>query len=193
MAARTRSGRPSTEHLTHIDEHGRARMVDVTGKPSTSRAAEARCLVRTTVDVAAALATLPGGADLVEDARFSGILGAKKTSSLIPLCHSIRIDEVTIDLEVVPDGLRVTAMAEIVERTGVEMEALTGCAVAALVFVQSLIGLDPSTSIESLTLWRKSGGRTGTWWRSESGEMHGESPVPSVREPVGAMPQDGPP
>ena len=165
----------SNRRLTHVDEHGKAHMVDVTGKPPTRRVAEARCSVRTTADVAALLAESSGGIDLVETARFSGILAAKKTSSLIPLCHPIRIDGVTVDVEVVPDGFRIIAVAEITERTGVEMEALTACAAAALVLLQPLLDADPHTSIEGLTLWRKTGGRSGTWLRSETGEMHGEN------------------
>ena len=92
--------------LTHVDEHGKAHMVDVTGKPPTRRVAEARCSVRTSADMAALLADPLGGADLIESARFSGMLAAKKTSSLIPLCHPIRIDGVTVDIESAPEGFR---------------------------------------------------------------------------------------
>ena len=175
----TVTGRPendrSTGRLTHIDEHGHAHMVDVTGKPPTRRAAEARCSVRTTADVTALLVELPGDIDLVEAARFSGIQAAKKTSSLIPLCHPIRLDGVTVDVEVATDGFRIVAVTEVIERTGVEMEALTACAAAALTLLQPLLHIDPLTSIEGLTLWRKTGGRSGTWRRSEDGEMSVES------------------
>lgn len=167
----------STGRLTHVDEHGKAHMVDVTGKPLTRRVAEARCCVRTSADVAAVLVDPAGVTDLIEAARFSGILAAKKTSFLIPLCHPIRIDCVTVDVEAAPDGFRVIAVAEITERTGVEMEALTACAAAALVLLQPLLGADPQTSIEGLTLWRKTGGRSGTWQRSEAGEMNGEEKI----------------
>jgi len=159
--------------LTHVDEHGKAHMVDVTGKEPTLRIAEARCSVRTTVDVSGLMVD-PLGPDLVESARFSGILAAKQTSSLVPLCHPIRLEGVAVDVQYAPDGFRVSAEAAITDRTGVEMEALTACTVAALVLVQPLLELDPLASIEDLTLWRKTGGRSGTWRRSPDGGMHAE-------------------
>jgi len=152
--------------LTHVDEHGKAAMVDVTGKPLTRRVAEARCSVRTTADVAVVLADPAVGADLIESARFSGILAAKKTSSLIPLCHPVRIEGVSVDIEVAPDGFGVLAVVTVTERTGVEMEALSACAAAALVLLQPFLDLDPRASVEELTLWHKSGGRSGSWQRS---------------------------
>ena len=160
--------------LTHVDEHGKAHMVDVTGKPLTRRIAEARCSVRTTADLDAVLRESLGGSNLVETARFSGMLAAKKTASLIPLCHPIPIDGVTVDIEVLRDGFRIIAVAEVTERTGVEMEALTACAAAALVLLQPLLETDPHASIEALTLWRKTGGRSGSWQRSEAGGMSRE-------------------
>jgi cyclic pyranopterin phosphate synthase len=165
----------SNGRLTHVDERGKAHMVDVTGKTPTRRVAEARCRVRTEVDMAALLTDPLDAADLIESARFSGMLAAKKTSSLIPLCHPIRIDGVTVEVEVVPDGFRVAAVAEITERTGVEMEALTACAATALVLIQPVLHADPWASIDDLTLWRKTGGRSGTWQRTENGEMLGDS------------------
>jgi cyclic pyranopterin monophosphate synthase len=161
--------------LTHVDEHGKAHMVDVTGKDSTLRIAEARCSVRTAADVSEVLADPTVGPDLVESARFSGVLAAKQTSSLIPLCHPIRLDGVAVDIQQAPNGFWVTAEATITDRTGVEMEALTACTVAALVLVQPLLELDPLASIEDLTLWRKTGGRSGTWQRSPTGRMPAES------------------
>jgi cyclic pyranopterin monophosphate synthase len=151
---------------THLDEHGHARMVDVTAKPRTSRRAVARCTVVTTVAAVAALSDIHDGVDPVEAARVAGIQGAKQTSSLIPLCHPIRIDRVSVDIKVGADRIQITAVTEIVERTGVEMEALTACAVAGLSLVDSLLDLDPSVSVEDLTLWHKSGGRSGEWQRS---------------------------
>jgi len=153
--------------FTHLDEHGRARMVDVTAKPLTRRLAVARCAVLTTVDAVAALGDAGSGVDPVEAARVAGILGAKQTSSLIPLCHPIRIDRVSVDMQIGDDWIEITAVTEIVERTGVEMEALTACAVAGLTLVCSLLELDPEVSMEELTLWHKSGGRSGDWQRSE--------------------------
>jgi cyclic pyranopterin phosphate synthase len=169
-ASADRSGR-----LTHVDEHGKAHMVDVTGKDPTLRIAEARCSVRTTADVSKVLADPTVGPDLLESARFSGILAAKQTSSLIPLCHPIRLDGVAVDIQQAPSGFRVTAEAAITDRTGVEMEALTACTVAALVLVQPLLEMDPLASIEDLTLWRKTGGRSGTWQRSSDGGMETRS------------------
>ena len=159
-------GPPPAAPLTHVDEHGKAHMVDVTGKPMTRRVAEARCSVRTSADTAAAI-----GAELVEEARISGIMAAKQTSALLPLCHPIPIHGMTVDVVSEPGGLRVSAVAEVTERTGVEMEALTGCAVAALVLLQPLLVVDRDSSIEELTLWSKRGGRSGNWQRSEDGRM----------------------
>jgi cyclic pyranopterin phosphate synthase len=164
----------TARRLTHVDEHGKARMVDVTGKEPTLRIAEARCSVRTTADVSTVLADPAIGPDLVESARFSAIQAAKQTSYLIPLCHSIRLDGVAIDIRQAPDGFRITAEAAVFERTGVEMEALTACAAAALVLLQPLLEVDPSTSIEDLTLWRKTGGRSGTWRRDPYVGMQAE-------------------
>jgi len=163
-----RSGR-----LTHVDEHGKAHMVDVTGKVPTLRVAEARCSVRTSADVTRVLADPVNGADLLETARFAGILAAKQTSHLIPLCHPIRLDGIAVDIRQVSDGFSVIAEAAITDRTGVEMEALTACAASALVLLQPLLEVDPLSSIEGLTLWRKTGGRSGPWQRSEDGEMLG--------------------
>ena len=153
--------------LTHLDGQGRARMVDVTAKPLTRRLAVARCAVVTTVDAVAALAAPRDGLDPVETAHVAGMQGAKQTSSLIPLCHPIRIDGVSVDMHVGEDRIEITAVTEIVERTGVEMEALTACAVAGLTLVCSLLELDPEASVQDLTLWHKSGGRSGEWQRSE--------------------------
>jgi cyclic pyranopterin phosphate synthase len=164
----------SGTRLTHVDEHGKAHMVDVTAKAPTLRIAEARCSVRTTADVTEVLAD-PTGPDLLEAARFTGILAAKRASSLIPLCHPIRIDGVAVDVQQASDGFRIIAEAVATDRTGVEMEALTACAAAALVLFQPLLDVDPLTSIEGLTLWRKTGGRSGTWQRWEDGEIQVEN------------------
>ncbi len=165
----TSGGAGSKDVLTHIDEHGKAHMVDVTGKQVTVRVAEARCLVRTTADMVA-LATDPStGMDLLESARVAGIMAAKQTASLIPLCHPIRIDGIEVDVEVGENGVHIRAVAAIVDRTGVEIEALTACTVAALVVIQPLLAVDDQAAIEQLTVWHKSGGRSGTWSRSVNG------------------------
>jgi cyclic pyranopterin monophosphate synthase len=152
--------------LTHLDEEGRARMVDVSAKPLTRRVAVARCAVITQVDAVEALGDTRHKLDPVEAARVAGIQAAKQTSSLVPLCHSIRINQVSVDLEMSPHRIEITAITEIVERTGVEMEALTACTVAGLTLVCSLLELDPDVSMEELTLWHKLGGRSGEWHRS---------------------------
>ena len=159
---RNRAGRA----LTHLDEHGHAHMVDVTAKPLTRRVAVARCAVVTTVDAVAALVDAGNGLDPVEAARVAGIQGAKQTSSLVPLCHSIRVDHVAVGVEVSPHRIEISAVTEIVERTGVEMEALAACAVAGLTLIRSLLEFDQEVSMEELTLWHKSGGRSGEWQRS---------------------------
>ena len=169
-SARTDGGGAGASGLTHIDGQGRAQMVDVTAKPLTHRVAMARCSVITSADTAVLLSDVEGLGDPVEHARIAGMQAAKLTSSLIPLCHSIRIDRVAVDLEVVPHGVEVSAVTEIVERTGVEMEALTACAVDGLTLLAAVIEHDPEASMEDLTLWHKSGGRSGTWQRAGSGD-----------------------
>jgi cyclic pyranopterin phosphate synthase len=160
------AGRGAEGELTHVDRQGKARIVDITGKAPTVREAEARCSVVTTADLGAWL-TDSERADLIESARFAAILAAKQTAVLIPLCHPIRIDGIAVDVRAATDGFRVRAVATITERTGVEMEALTACTVAGLVLLQPLLEVDPDTSVEGLTLWRKTGGRSGTWLRSQ--------------------------
>ncbi len=166
-----RSGR-----LTHVDEHGKAHMVDVTGKPLTARTAEARCVVRTTPEVVRMVtdpvATDPvTGVDLLESARVAGIMAAKQTASLVPLCHPLRIDGVDVEVVAAPEGVRIRAVVAILDRTGVEIEALTACTVAALVVMQPVMGLDTAASIEELAVWHKSGGRSGTWRRAADGSV----------------------
>jgi cyclic pyranopterin monophosphate synthase len=152
--------------LTHIDGHGRAHMVDVTAKPLTKRVAVAKCVVATNANALLTLGEHSDGLNVVEAARLAGIQAAKQTAFLIPLCHAIRIDRVAVDVHVGEDRIEISALAEVVERTGVEMEALTACGVAALTLAAALVGHDPEVSIEDLTLWHKSGGRSGDWQRS---------------------------
>jgi cyclic pyranopterin phosphate synthase len=99
----------------------------------------------------------------------AGIMAAKQTATLVPLCHPIRIDGVEVDIAVAAEGMRIRAVVAIVDRTGVEIEALTACTVAALVVIQPVLALDASASIDELTVWHKSGGRSGTWRRSAGG------------------------
>jgi cyclic pyranopterin phosphate synthase len=159
-----RAGGRDEGRLTHLDAQGRARMVDVTAKPVTRRLAEARCVVRARPD---ALAALAGSPEAVGDARSAGVLGAKLTSQLIPLCHPLLLDRIEVAVSVGAVEAEIRASAAVDERTGVEMEALTACAMAALALVSALVGSDPTAHIDDLTLWHKSGGRSGTWERDE--------------------------
>lgn len=151
--------------LTHLDDQGKARMVDVTGKPQTHRRAEARCVVRTRVDTEALLSAPPGGVDLIASAQVAGMQAAKVTAGLIPLCHPIRLEGIEVEIHRRDGSFEVIARAEITERTGVEMEALTACMGAALTLVAACLELDPETAVDELAVWHKSGGRSGTWAR----------------------------
>jgi cyclic pyranopterin monophosphate synthase len=156
-------------------------MVDVMDKPLTRRVALAKCVVVTSADARKVLGEAPDGLEAVQGARFAGMQAAKQTSSLIPLCHPILIDRVAVDVVVEAHRIEISAVTEIVERTGVEMEALTACAVAALTVITALISVDPEASIEELTLWHKSGGRSGNWERSgpETRLTRNDSPAPT--------------
>ncbi len=158
-------------------------MVDITAKAVTRRLALARCVVITTADATLVLAQRRGGIDVVEVARFAGVQAAKKTSSLIPLCHPVRLDRVIVEVDVAPQCVTISALTEIVERTGVEMEALTACATSALSLLNVLLDVDPGASIEQLTLWHKSGGRSGDWSRTNLHEP-GEAFRAKAREPA---------
>jgi cyclic pyranopterin monophosphate synthase len=163
MTHQPQSGARATGQFTHLDEHGHAHMVDVTAKPPTLRIATARCVVVTTSEAIASLDGSPGGIDPIEAARVAGLQGAKATGSLIPLCHPLRLDAISLDIRLNENHLEIVAICQIVERTGVEMEALTACALAALSLVGSLLERDPTAVVEELTLWHKSGGRSGPW------------------------------
>jgi len=165
VSARPEGDVGALDGLTHLDEHGHAHMVDVTAKPLTRRLAVARCAVMTTVEAVASLGNARDGIDPVEAARVAGVHGAKQTYTLIPLCHSIHLDRVAVDVQARADRIEIKAVTEIVERTGVEMEALVACAVTGLALLGSLLDLDPQASLEELTLWHKSGGRSGVWQR----------------------------
>ncbi|MHB8507822.1 MAG: cyclic pyranopterin monophosphate synthase MoaC [Candidatus Dormibacteria bacterium] len=150
--------------LTHIDRGGAARMVDVSPKPVTARAATASCrLVMSTEAFAAVSAgNLPKG-DLVAVTRIAGIMAAKRTSELIPLCHPLRLTHVDVEVELEANlpGLRIRASVTCEERTGAEMEALTACAVAALTGFDMVKAVDPWARVEGLGVERKAGGRRG--------------------------------
>ena len=171
---------PRADALTHVDEQGQAHMVDITGKSVTRRLALARCLVITAADANRVLASHRAGMDVVEVARVSGMQAAKQTSSLIPLCHPVRLDRVAVEVDVTPHCVTVSALAEIVERTGVEMEALTACAMCALSLLKVFVEVDPAASMEQLTLWHKSGGRSGEWSRTSLVGLGPARPVPAA-------------
>jgi cyclic pyranopterin phosphate synthase len=149
--------------LTHLDERGQARMVDVGGKDVTQRRAVARALVRMSPATAAAIAAgdAPKG-DVLATARIAGIQAAKRTSELIPLCHPLALEKVTVDAEVdAADGLvTITAEARVTARTGVEMEALTAASVAALTVYDMVKGIERGVEIASVALLAKTGGKS---------------------------------
>jgi cyclic pyranopterin monophosphate synthase len=142
-------------------------MVDVSAKAVTSREATATGRVRTTAQVVALLREdgLPKG-DAIAVARIAGIAGAKRTPDLIPLCHPISLHGVTVDLDIVEDGVTITATTRTADRTGVEMEALTAVAAAALALVDMIKAVDRGATITDIRVESKSGGRSGTWQRS---------------------------
>ncbi len=144
-------------------------MVDVMGKPKTHRVASARAAVVLSADLSELLPGWQGLAEIIEAARYTGILAAKQTAKLIPLCHPIMVDSVIVEVRPSSHRFEVEAIAQIVERTGVEMEALTACAMTALSLVSAFQDADPSVSVEDLTLWHKSGGRSGVWNHSDEG------------------------
>ncbi|WP_298744813.1 cyclic pyranopterin monophosphate synthase MoaC [uncultured Microbacterium sp.] len=154
--------------FTHLDAAGHARMVDVTEKQPTVRAATARGFVRCASHVVAALrdGSTPKG-DVLAVARISGIQAAKRTADLLPLAHVIGVHGAAVDLEVTDDGVEIQATVRTADRTGVEMEALTAVAVAALAVVDMVKGMDKSTAIEDVRLVRKTGGKSGDWVRPE--------------------------
>jgi cyclic pyranopterin phosphate synthase len=156
------------DRLTHLDEHGDARMVDVSGKPATERRAVARAVVRMTPETARMVAAgdAPKG-DVLGVARIAGILAAKKTGELIPLCHPIGLDHVDVDgvVDVEAGTVTITATAGVTARTGVEMEAMTAASVAALTVYDMVKGVERGVAIEQVVLLEKTGGASGTWRR----------------------------
>ena len=152
--------------LTHVDESGAARMVDVSGKAVTSREAVAAGRVRVSARVVELLRGdgVPKG-DALGAARVAGILAAKRTSDLVPLCHPLAISGVVVDLEVADEAVEITATVRTSDRTGVEMEALTAVCVAALTVVDMVKAVDKAAVIDDVKIIRKSGGRSGTWTR----------------------------
>jgi len=156
--------------LTHLDDEGRARMVDVGDKAVTDRRAVARATVRMSPATAAAVrdGNAPKG-DVLSTARIAGVLAAKRTSELIPLCHGLPLSFVDVVAEIDAEGGRVvlTTEARTSSQTGVEMEALTAASVAALTVYDMVKGIEKGVEIAEVVLLEKSGGRSGTWRRDE--------------------------
>ncbi|HEX2582287.1 MAG TPA: cyclic pyranopterin monophosphate synthase MoaC [Dongiaceae bacterium] len=148
--------------LSHLDESGQARMVDVGAKPETARCARARGRITMQEDTAAMIAS---GAhrkgDVLAAARIAGIMGAKKTGDLIPLCHPLALDAVTVDFTVGKTYVDIEAQCSVTARTGIEMEALTAVTVAALTLYDMVKSVDKTMRIEAVRLTYKSGGKSG--------------------------------
>jgi cyclic pyranopterin phosphate synthase len=154
------------ERLTHVDESGAARMVDVSGKDVTARVATASGRVLVSPEVVALLRGegVPKG-DALAVARIAGIMGAKRTPDLIPLCHPLAISGVSLDLAVADDAVEITATVKTTDRTGVEMEALTAVSIAALTVVDMVKAVDKAAVISDVRVEAKSGGKSGEWAR----------------------------
>lgn len=157
------------EQLSHIDEHGAARMVDVSAKDVTVRTARASGKVLVSPQVVELLRGegLPKG-DVLATARIAGIQGAKRTPELVPLCHPIAVHGVEVDLTVADTAVEIVATLRTADRTGVEMEALTAVTVAALTVIDMVKAVDKAATITDVRVDEKTGGRSGTWRRPPS-------------------------
>jgi len=152
--------------LTHLDQRGQAHMVDVGHKPASQRQAKARARLRLTPATLELLSagSLPKG-DALAVARIAGIQAAKRTPELIPLCHPLPLSAVAVDLTLEADGVLIEATAKTTANTGVEMEAMTAAAVAALALYDMVKGVERGAAIEGVWLLEKSGGKSGVWQR----------------------------
>jgi cyclic pyranopterin phosphate synthase len=156
--------------LSHLDEASRARMVDVSGKPETERTAVGEGLVRMSRDAFEQVAShAVAKGDVLAVAEVAGVMAAKRTGELIPLCHPLGLDQVTVEARLMPEvpGVQVTATAKVTGRTGVEMEALTAVSVACLTIYDMVKAVDRGMVIEGVRLMSKTGGTRGDWRRSE--------------------------
>ena len=155
-----------SEGLTHLNEEGDARMVDVGAKSVTRRTAVAEAILTMTPGVKAALfsGALPKG-DALALVRVAAIMGAKRTSDLVPLCHPIGLDAVDVVVEEIESGARIEVTTRVAARTGVEMEAMTAAAVGAVALYDMIKGLDRGAEIASVRLLEKTGGKSGDWRR----------------------------
>lgn len=153
--------------LSHLDESGAAHMVDVSAKDVTKRTAKAVGILHTRPDVVALIASggLPKG-DALATARVAGIMAAKRTPDLIPLCHQLALTGVDVDFDANEAAVAITATVRSTDRTGVEMEALTAVSVAALTLYDMIKAVDPAARIDDIKVVRKEGGKTGLWERT---------------------------
>ncbi|MGZ3196636.1 MAG: cyclic pyranopterin monophosphate synthase MoaC [Croceibacterium sp.] len=150
--------------LTHLDSQGAARMVDVGGKPETARSATATGRIRMSPEALIAVREGSGPkGDVLAAARIAGIMAAKKTAELIPLCHPLALDTVSVDFVFETEAVRVTAVASLTGKTGVEMEAITTASIALLTIYDMAKALDKGMVIEDVRLLEKTGGKSGAW------------------------------
>src|SRR6187431_3285782 len=167
--------------FTHLDPLGRARMVDVTPKEPTHRRAVARCKVFMQPETTAAIANREvKKGDVLSVARVAGIQAAKRTADMIPLCHPLLVGSVSVNFEIGDDFVAIEAQVDTVDRTGVEMEALHACSVAALTVYDMCKSADRGMVIGDLTLWEKTGGRSGNYRRdpgADDGAVSGDTAV----------------
>ncbi|MCV7385869.1 cyclic pyranopterin monophosphate synthase MoaC [Mycolicibacter longobardus] len=155
-----------TGPLSHLDEQGAAHMVDVSAKATTKRTAVAAGVLRTTAEVIQLISSggLPKG-DALATARVAGIMAAKRTSDLVPLCHQLALTGVDVDFAIGESQIDITAAVRTTDRTGVEMEALTAVSVAALTLYDMIKAVDRAAVIDDIRVLSKDGGRTGAWER----------------------------
>jgi cyclic pyranopterin phosphate synthase len=164
---------PMAKKLSHYDASGRAAMVDVSGKTPSVREAEASAFVAMSAEVLRALPANPKG-DPLEAARLAGIMAAKKTADLIPLCHPLPLSFLDVRLEVAENGISIRSRARTTANTGVEMEALVAASVAALTVYDMCKALDKGIEIRQIVLERKSGGKSGDYNRADRQKNKGQ-------------------
>ena len=164
----------SDRGLTHLDPLGRARMVDVTPKEPTHRRAVARGRIRMQPETASLVArgAIAKG-DVLAVARVAGIQAAKRTPDLIPLCHPLLVGSVLVNFRIEDDFIEVEAQVDTIDRTGVEMEAMTACSVACLTIYDMCKSADREMVIQEIALWEKTGGRSGTYRRRDADDADG--------------------
>jgi cyclic pyranopterin monophosphate synthase len=157
------------DQLTHVDASGAARMVDVSAKDVTVRTATASGFLRTSPEVVALLrgSGLPKG-DALAVARIAGLMGAKRTPDIVPLCHPIALHSVSVELDVTDGGVRISASTRTADRTGVEMEALTAVATAGLALFDMVKAVDKAAVLTDVRVDAKAGGRSGDWHRDDA-------------------------